>query len=113
IVVGLLLVIFALPAVSMDDPGPAVISGLASGFVASGILLWLFRYDPRTLTAFIATSAVLGIVVDGMHRASASGWLYAALAGTVVIALAVAVHRWISRPLALGEVATSAVGTVD
>ncbi len=111
IVVGLLVVVYTLPAVSTDDPAAAIISGVASGLVASGILLWLFRYDPRTLTAFLATGSVLGIVAAGVQRATPAGWLYAVLAAAVVVALAVVVHRWISRPLAAAEVATSASPT--
>ena len=72
---------------------------LPAGVVASGVVLWIFRFDPRAVPAYVATTTLLGAFVGATERGTLHGWLYLALNSLVVLILAFAIERWLSRPV--------------
>ncbi len=105
LVMLLLMMLYALPAaLSGRDAAASLATGLASGLIATAVVLWLFRYDPRALPAYVATTMTLGSVVEAAQQGSATAWVWCALAVAGYIALCVAVTRWIARPLSVAPV---------
>lgn len=111
-VVLILVMLYALPAVNATDIGPAIVGGVAAAALASIVVLWVFRFDPRTVPAYVATSTVLATVTAALQRGSVAGWTYAVLTATVVVILAWVVNRWLSRPPP-SALMTPAVGVAD
>jgi hypothetical protein len=110
LVVLLLIVLFAMPALGAREVGPALASGLVAALVATAFVLWLFRFDARTLPAFVATSATLEAAVGAAQKSATGAWLWWAITVTVYVLLAIGVTRWLSRPLPPAP-AESAVST--
>jgi membrane protease YdiL (CAAX protease family) len=100
LVVLALLVLFAIPALGAQEIGAALASGLAAALIATAFVLWLLRYDARVLPAYVAATAILGAAADTARTGLAIAWLWFALSTAVTVLIAVAVTRWIARPVA-------------
>lgn len=95
----LLILVSAIPAFGARDVAGALASGLTTGLIATAVVLWLFRYDARSLPAYVATTMVLDAAVGAAQKGTTSGWVMFAISVVVYVVLALAVTRWISRPL--------------
>jgi hypothetical protein len=73
---------------------------LAAALIATAFVLWLLRYDARVLPAYVAATAILGAAADTARTGLAIAWLWFALSTAVTVLIAVAVTRWIARPVA-------------
>ncbi|MEP7061493.1 MAG: CPBP family intramembrane glutamic endopeptidase [Betaproteobacteria bacterium] len=95
----LLILLYAIPALGARDISAALASGLAAGLIATAVVLWLFRFDARALPAYVATMMTLGTALGTAQKGELVAWAWFALTLAVYVALAVAVTRWISRPI--------------
>ena len=100
LVVLILIVLFAIPALGAREIGPALASGLAAALIATAFVLWLLRYDARVLPAYVAATAIIGAATAAARTGLAIAWLWFALSTAVTVLIAIAVTRWIVRPLA-------------
>jgi hypothetical protein len=103
LVVLILVMLYTLPSLTATDIGPALLGGIAAGVVASGVVLWIFRFDPRAVPAYVATTTLLGAFVGATERGTLHGWLFLALDALFVLVLAFAIERWLSRPVVDGR----------
>jgi Ca2+/Na+ antiporter len=99
LVVLMLLVLFAIPALGAREIGPALASGLAAALIATAFVLWLLRYDARVLPAYVAATAIIGAATETARTGLAIAWLWFALSAAVTVLIAIAVTRWIARPV--------------
>jgi hypothetical protein len=99
LVVLLLIVLFAIPALGAREIGPALATGLTAALIATAFVLWVFRYDARALPAYAATATALDAATDAARKGTPIAWVWFAVTVAVYVLLAVAVTRWIARPL--------------
>jgi uncharacterized membrane protein len=108
LIVLLLILLYAIPALGARDIPAALASGLAAGIIATAVVLWLFRFDARALPAYVAAMMTLDAAAGAAQKGTASAWIWFAIMVAIYVALAVLVTRWISRPLTRAAVATPA-----
>ena len=98
----LVLIGVAFAILSGQATADAILQGAVGGLTTFAFAWLLLRYDLRAVPAFVAT----GIILDGIKSASLAGtpmtWVALALAGTVLVVLALAATRYLSKPLSNG-----------
>ncbi len=95
----LLLLLYALPALGAPDMPAALAGGLISGLIATTVVMWLFRYDPRALPAFVLVGGLVDGAVATAQKGLPSAWIGYALGALVWVLLCAAITRYLARPL--------------
>ena len=93
------------------DVAASAIGALVSGAAAAAVVLLLFRFDARTVPAYLAASMLLEAAVMAAQKGTPSGVLNFALYAVTVVALAWAANRWIARQPAGDASAGRAAGS--
>jgi Type II CAAX prenyl endopeptidase Rce1-like len=108
-VVVLVLVQAAMAAANADQWIEVVAVGVVGGALATLIYATVLRFDLRIAPALIAVYLVVGFVGDAAQKHTAQAAMLALIASATVLALALAVTRYLLQP---GE-KTAALATAD
>jgi hypothetical protein len=98
IVVVVLVMLHLLPVIGARDVAVAAAGALASGVTAAAVVLLLFRYDVRTVPAYLAAGLILDAAVAATQKGTPAAFGYFALYALTVAVLAWLAYRWITRP---------------
>ena len=101
-IAALLLVLISCVAVLVGggEPEAAALRGVVKGLTSFALLWWVLRYDLRAIPAFLATGTLLDAARNAALEATAGAWTLFGVGAVVTVAVAWAVIRYISRPLA-------------
>ncbi len=93
----LLLVLTAIALVGTARFIAALLSGAITGAGAVVIVYGVLRFDLRTVPAYIATGLIAGIVESAAHNATPMSYAEGAVAVIAIVAITIAVMRYLDR----------------
>ncbi|HEY3177437.1 MAG TPA: CPBP family intramembrane glutamic endopeptidase [Casimicrobiaceae bacterium] len=100
---GFAIVIVLQVAAALGQAGPnilgAIVTGVIGGLVTAGVLWLLLRFDPTIVPAYVATGAVLTVLLRAIQVGTPLAYLTGGAAIAATIAMAWLVTRYIRTPL--------------